>query len=267
VTSIADDLRHSLDRVAFVRERLGIEPDPWQSAVLASDSPRVLLNCSRQSGKSTLCRWLVAHTAVYLPGSLTLLVSPSLRQSGEGFRGVDDLVRLAGAEVVESTKLTLELGNGSRVVSLPSNESTVRGFAGVTLVVEDESARVSDELYRSMRPMLATSGGRLVLASTPAGRRGHFWDAWNGEPDWERVRITADQCPRIPPEFLAQERRALGERWFLQEYFASFEEATAQLFGYDLVMGALSSAVPVLFGPNGCPLPASSNTPPLRAVP
>jgi hypothetical protein len=37
------------------------------------------------------------------------------------------------------------------------------------------------------------------------------------------VRITADDCPRIRPEFLAQERRSMGESWVNQEYFCSFE--------------------------------------------
>ncbi len=43
----------------------------------------------------------------------------------------------------------------------------------------DEAARVSDELYRAVRPMLATSGGRIVLLSTPFGKRGFFFRATN----------------------------------------------------------------------------------------
>jgi terminase large subunit-like protein len=269
VTTVADDLRYSLDRVAWSVEVLKLRPDPWQAAVLRSEAPRMLLNCSRQSGKTTTSRVLVTHTAVYQPGALVLLISPSLRQSGEAFRGVEALVRLAGAEVVESTKLSLALGNGSRVVSLPASEDTIRGYAGVTLVVEDEAARVEDSLYFSVRPMLAVSGGRLVLASTPAGRRGHFSTAWHDEPGWERTCITADQCPRIPQTFLDQERRTLGERWFNQEYMCSFEASDAQLFGFDVVMGALSSDVLTLFGPDGSPIasPVANNVVPLRAVP
>ena len=81
----------------------------------------------------------------------------------------------------------------------------------------DEAAQVSDELYYAVTPMFAVSRGRLILLSTPHGKQGIFWHAWNQEPDWKRVKVTADQCPRISKEFLEQERRAMGEWWFAQE--------------------------------------------------
>src|SRR5436190_1727587 len=76
------------------------------------------------------------------------------------------------------TQLRLELANGSRVVCLPGREGTIRSFGGVALLVLDEAARIPDALYRSVRPMLAVSGGRLVALSTPFGRRGWFWQEW-----------------------------------------------------------------------------------------
>src|SRR3712207_4427289 len=73
--TLARELRHALDPVAFARERLGFEPDPWQERVLWSSARQILLNCSRQSGKSTVTAVLATHTALYRPGSLILLVS------------------------------------------------------------------------------------------------------------------------------------------------------------------------------------------------
>lgn len=162
---------------------------------------------------------------------------------------MDHFKRLNSAEaVVEETKLSLTLANASRLVSLPANEGTIRGFSGATLILEDEAARVSDDLYRAMRPMLATTNGRHILLSTPFGKRGHFWEEWqSGATDWERVRITAPQCARISPTFLEEERRSLGERWFAQEYLCHFGETEAQVFGYDLVAQAISSDVKPLF--------------------
>ena len=65
---------------------------------------------------------------------------------------------------------------GSRIISLPGDEKNIRGYSGVTLLVIYEAARVSDVLYRSVRPMLAVSKGRLVCLSTPFGKRGWFLD-------------------------------------------------------------------------------------------
>ncbi len=247
----ADDLAMALAPVAFAREALGIEPDPWQAEVLRSPGQRMLMNCCRQSGKSTIAAVLALHEVLYRPESLVLLVSPSLRQSGELCRKIKNLLsRLeVHARLVEDSRLSLTFEGGSRVVSLPSSEATVRGFSGASLIVEDEAARVPDDLYRACRPMLATSGGRLVLMSTPFGKRGHFHEEWeNGGPAWERVRITAHECPRISPGFLEEERRSLGDLFFRSEYLCEFTESSGQLFAYGDVAAALDDNVRPLFG-------------------
>jgi hypothetical protein len=220
--------------------------------VLFSSSKRILLNCSRQAGKSTVASVLALHRAVYSPGSLVLLVSPSLRQSSELFRKIPELLAKlhARAQLREDNKLSLELPNRSRIVSLPSSEATIRGFSGADLIIEDEASRVPDDLYRAVRPMLATSGGRLVLMSTPFGKRGHFFEEWeNGGASWERVRVLAPECLRIAPAFLEEERASLGDWWFRQEYLCEFVETIDQVFGYDLVMRAVSPNVLPLFPP------------------
>src|SRR5687767_13601607 len=84
MVGLRDDLRLALDRVAFASE-LGMEPDPWQEDLLRSTSDRVLLNCSRQSGKSTMSGVIALHRALYRPGSLILCLAPALRQSQELF--------------------------------------------------------------------------------------------------------------------------------------------------------------------------------------
>jgi hypothetical protein len=210
-----------------------ITPDKWQSDVFGSATmARCLTLCSRQAGKSTTAAAVALKTALLTPGSLTLLLSPSQRQSSELFRKVLDLYHRAGRPVLPAHELalSLELTNGARIVSLPESESTIRGYSGVALLVIDEAARVSDDLYRAVRPMLAVSGGRLLALSTPFGKRGWFYEEWVSARDWQRVMIRAAECPRITPAFLADERAALGERYYAQEYLCSFEDATGAVF-------------------------------------
>jgi len=245
---LALDLAAALDPVALSR-RAGLEPDDWQVRVLRSQAPRLLLNCSRQSGKSTTVATLATWQSLYDPG-LILLLSPGERQSKELFRKCLDVWRVVGKPVpaeAENT-LTLELANGARVVALPGNESTIRGYSGAKLLIIDEASRVPDSLYTSVRPMLAVSAGRLVALSTPFGRRGWWHAEWTeGGDAWERYEIPASLCPRISADFLAEERRALGPLWYSQEYECAFVEAINQVFTYDTVMGALSPAVAPLF--------------------
>ena len=248
---LGTDLALALDPVTFAREQLGFECDSWQAAVLRSPGKRLLLNCSRQSGKSTVAAILGLHTALYQPKALVLLVSPSLRQSGELFRKVTGLLGRMDVQprLLEDNKLSLTLASGARVVSLPSSEGTIRGFSDATLIIEDEASRVDDTLYRAVRPMVAVSGGRLLLMSTPWGRRGHFFSEWeNGGAVWERVRVTAAECPRISPLFLEEERQSLGPWFYRQEYECQFMDAVDSVFSYETVMAAITHDVTPLFG-------------------
>jgi len=240
------DLKFALDPSAWALA-LGFEPDPWQTGVLSSDAGRVLLNCSRQTGKSTTTALLALHTALYKPGTLALLLSPSLRQSSELFKKVAAFYRQLAEPVptVTESALRLELANGSRVVSLPGQEQTVRGYSGVGLLVVDEASRVSDELYYSIRPMLAVSGGRLVALSTPFGKRGWWHDCWTqGGDDWQRVEVTARDCPRIKPAFLEEERRAMPDPWYRSEYLCEFVDQAGAVFSYDTIQAALVDIEP-----------------------
>lgn len=245
---LARDLALALDP-SLLMEVAGIEPDPWQRRFLRSASKKLILLCSRQSGKSTVSASLALWHALYRE-DLVLLLSPSLRQSQELFRKVMTFYRTVDHSVPseEESSLRLELANGSRIVSLPGKEGTVRGFSGVGLIVVDEAARVPDDLYYAVRPMLAVSGGRLVALSTPWGKRGWFFKEWSEGQGWDRFRITADQCPRISRVFLEEERRSLGDWWFKQEYLCEFVDTVDQVFTYDQVVSAVTTGVKPLFG-------------------
>ncbi len=252
--SIARDLAMSLDAV-LLAEAAGIEPDDvWQRAVLRSSAPRTLLNIHRQAGKSLVAALIAVHDALYTPDSLVLILSPSLRQSGLVQRRVTRIYNAVGRPVAatEESALQLTLANGSRVVALPGQEGTVRGYSGVTRLIIDEASRVGDELYYSVRPMLAVSGGRLLAMSTPYGKRGWWHKEYTeGGEGWQRYAVPATACARISPAFLAEERAALGPYWFAQEYENQFMETTDQVFAYDTVMGAFTDDVTPLFAPKG----------------
>jgi hypothetical protein len=213
-------------------KRAGIVPDPWQGKLLRSAQPRILVNCSRQSGKSTTMGTLALHEALYEPGSLTLMISPTQRQSGELFKKMLSLYRGLGRPVDAEAEqaLQLELSNGSRIVSLPGKEGTIRGYSGVNLLLLDESAKIPDDLYFTVRPMLAVSHGRLVAASTPFGTRGWWYESWRGKEPWQRFEVPATECPRIEAAFLAEEKRTMGDFWFSQEYMCQFLDAQSSAF-------------------------------------
>jgi len=221
-----NQIKLGLDPSEILRAQ-GMDPDPWQVEVLRSNHKRLLLNCSRGAGKSRTCSAIALHTALFQPESLCLLLSRSQRQSGELFRYVKQGYQSLKGLSVKATAISatqLELSNGSRIVCLPGKEETIRSFQGVTLLLIDEAARVPDDLYRAVRPMLGVSQGRLIALSTPFGQRGWYFQEWSSnDDDWQRVKITATDNPRISAEFLSEELRRCGQSWVDQEYYCSFE--------------------------------------------
>jgi len=227
--------------------------DPWQEDALRSEALRILFNVSRQGGKSSTAGLLSADEALRVLGSLTLILAPAERQAKETFAKAAQFYLATGQVVPPDSyrKLGMELANGSRIEALPGTEKTIRGFSGVDLLIVEEAARVADELYYAVRPMLAVSGGRLVMLSTPAGKRGVFHHEWAEGEGWERYEVPATRIPRIPEEFLEEERRTLPAWIYRQEYECSFEDTEDQLFGYELVQSSISGEVTPLFGEAG----------------
>lgn len=228
----------------------GLEPDPWQERMLRSTTDRILTLTTRQAGKSQTVAGVALNTALLTPKSLVLLLSPSERQSGElmakAFAYYDTLGKPVPTR--KRTELQLHLTNGSRIIALPESERTIRGYSGVRLLIVDEASRVDDALFASVRPMLSVSRGRLIALTTPFGKRGWFYEAWVDEAQrWERVRVPATECPRISPQFLADEQRSLGERWYRQEYLCSYEDAIDAVFSDTDIYAAMSGDVRPLF--------------------
>jgi hypothetical protein len=229
----------------------GFTLDAWQRDVLLSDAHQIILLVTRQGGKSTVSSIRALHRALYTPASLVLLLAPSYRQSKELFRKVKDALAALPfpVAVASESALELEFTNLSRIVALPGKEATIRGFSGVSLLIVDEASRVPDELYQAVRPMLAVSGGDILLLSTPFGKRGFFHHEWTeGGSDWHRTKVTAEDCPRISDVWLEQERRSIGDWWYRQEYMCEFVETADSVFNYDDIQRALDSTVKPLFG-------------------
>lgn len=248
MSRLADDFSRALDP-AGIFTGAGMAADPWQAGVLRSAHPRQLLLCSRQSGKSTTVAALAVHSALFDPG-LVLLFAPAQRQSTELFKKVAAFYRALRdvPEPLVMTETKMELPNGSRIIALPGTEGTTRGFSAPRLIVVDEASRTEDALYGALRPMLATTStqadqGRMVCLTTPWGKRGWFHEQWaHGGDVWERTKITARDCPRIAPEWLADEQKLVGDFIFRQEYLCEFVDTEEQLFPTELIERAVRHA-------------------------
>ncbi|MHC1597239.1 MAG: phage terminase large subunit [Methermicoccaceae archaeon] len=212
-------------------------PYPYQHAFLEDTSQHIIIKAGRQTGKSTAAAIRALHTAL-LPNKSVLIVSPSLRQSTEIFRKIQAYATKAKLAPRRATQTELELENGSRIVSLPASEHTIRGYTANLLIV-DEAAFVPDELFDAIIPSLAATNGSLILLSTPFGKDSFFYRAWL-DPSFSHHEFSAKECPHYSQDFLKTERERMSDLAFRQEYMAEFVEDTQCVFPHSLVMSSIA---------------------------
>jgi hypothetical protein len=199
----------TLDQLAVdpdqVMTRAHLPQDAWQHQVLASTMVQILLLCSRQAGKSTVAAALAVRAPLLQRDALVLVLGPSLHQSGELFRKAPAHLNALGRPVPVHSELALrtEFANESRVVSLPGDEGTIRGFSGVTLLIIDEAARVMDDLY---------AGTTIVADVTPGG---------TGPLSWRRISSVSWEAQKTILPMLRRTTRASSARRATRSLFTA----------------------------------------------
>jgi hypothetical protein len=232
----ARELAYQIDPVLWVKEVLGITPDPWQERFLREPhGASILVLTARQVGKTTTAAWAIAHCMLFRPDSLSVIACPAQRQSAEAVRRVRDILLQAGAKLEKANVFALELDNGSRVLALPGSPSSIRGLTVGGWIVVDEAAQVDEELIAALRPMRARRPeARLAMVSTAWTRIDPFWMAWtNEEADWTRLQVTG-LAAGYEQVFLDQELKSLGREKFDQEYMGIPAGGAGSLFSWDL---------------------------------
>lgn len=230
----------------LVMARAGLSPDVWQSRLLFERPHRACVVCSRQAGKSTVCAGMALHRAFTSPDAEVVVVSPTQRQSTLLVSKVRRFAQALGIPLSRDAATFLRLDNGSTIYALPGHADTVRGYSPDLLVI-DEAAYTTDELYTACLPMLAATGGDLIAISTPKGQDGWFWHEWNGDgaPGWERIAVPYTQIARIGDEFIRQQKASMAAERFAAEYECAFNSSTFGLFNAADIAAAGPRALPV----------------------
>jgi hypothetical protein len=269
--SVLDCLR---DDPATTMRLAGMPPDPWQEGVLRSDARDTMLLCSRGAGKSQVVAAKALHAALVRPGFEVMIISRSQDQSdylfGKIRRMYEALRALPGGLGVPGRsnirQASLHLDNGSVVWPMPMSSNALVGYH-VNLLVIDEASRIPDAVYLSCLPTVKAKKGKIVVLSTPFGRRGWFYREWEwideqgqkcAYPDhWHKVKVAAGRwvqgkweqdpaCNRPDRDEVAKDLKH-GHLHMRQEYGVEFVDTTEAVFLQDQIDAAFRGDYPGWF--------------------
>jgi hypothetical protein len=223
-------------------EQIGITLDPWQQEVLKTEG-NIVLRSGRQSGKSTVTSILAGDYAATNKGKLVMVIAAVERQAYLLFEKILYYMEKTYPRLIKQgkdrpTKSCIKLTNGSIIHCLPTGLTGygIRGYT-IDLLIADEAAFIPEEVFTAITPALATrysKGARIVLLSTPFGRQGYFYSAFNDET-FTKFHVSSEECPRIDKEFLQQEKRRMTELQYTQEYLGEFIDELRQFFPDELI--------------------------------
>lgn len=222
---------------AWARLQLGVNLDPWQRQLVETlPGSRVVALTHRQAGKTTGCAVSIAHTMMFGGETTSLILCPTQRQSAEGVRRVRQYLMKAGAKFRSDNAFSLEIESGSRVLALPgSDDSGIRGLSINGVLVLDEAARVSDELFNAAMPMVLrfSKTARVLVASTAWAAQGFFYRLWTDGEGWIKIRADIHECSHLTPEDIEREKRSMSVAAFKREFECEFDQTDSRFINPD----------------------------------
>lgn len=218
-------------QVKLHEKQLEIFNDPHRFKVVAA---------GRRFGKSRLAAWTLIIEALKSKEKDVFYVAPTYQQARDILWS---LLKEIGHEVIASAHentSVLTLINGRKIYLKGSDRpDTLRGV-GLAYVVIDEYADMKPQVFEQiLRPALADVQGGALFIGTPKGRN-HFYELFkfaetNKEPQWAAFHYTSYDNPLLPESEIEAARSSMSSFAFRQEFLASFEAASRDLFKEDWV--------------------------------
>ena len=238
------------EAVKFAGEWLGFTPAPYQVGLLEDKSKRIVVVFPRQSGKTTTLSIRMIHFALRNPHTVTLIVSPGLRQSMLVMDCIQDQIGRMSEErrkhhikLMQRTVITCR--NGSRIIALPCALETLRGYTASEVLI-DEAAFIRDDqtiFYNVLFPMLQTTNGTLIASSTPWGKDSVFYK-FTQEPAFSKHYVKIGQVVQAgltTQAFIDEMRQRTPSERFRREYLAEFVEDELAYFTQKLIAQCIAS--------------------------
>lgn len=222
---------------------------PFQRAWVEDDSRFKIWNASRQIGKSFTSACEAVRDCELNPGTLWVVLSAGERQSLEWMEKAKQWVKAFGLAMTfleerdapEALMKSAEIrfANGSRIIALPANPDTARGYSANLILDEFAIHKDGGAIWRALYPSITNPLKRQLkirVMSTPKGEGNMFHQLWIKE-GWSKHRTTifdaiAGGLALDPEELRTQ---AGDEDTWRQEFNCEFIDSSRTAFSYEML--------------------------------
>ena len=216
-------------------------PDAWQVEFVSARDPFLLALCSRQVGKTSSAAVVVWDAMTR--GEFVLATAPSLRQAIEFGRRVEFQRQSDpyAPALIKSNQQEIELVNSGRFVVLPSDGSTIRGYAGASIVLVDEAAFCSNATIEALMPSRAENG-RILMLTTPGPTRNYlFHELWT-KGSVRKIYARSVDIPRMKKK-VEFDREHMPAARFASEHLLQWNTDAHSFISRDVIEEAVTHDV------------------------
>lgn len=197
------------------------------------------VKAKRQCGKSLMAENELLRFAINYPGSVNCIIEPTLNQSRKVFKELEKAIKDSNILVRKNeTLLEMEFINGSTILFKSGEQlDGIRGFTVSGILVLDEAAYLSDEVFEVVKPITDVWNAPILIISTPRFREGFFYDCfikgfeekyseYYKSFDW----ALEDTSALLTDEKLEMYRLTTSKNKFKTEYLGEFADEDGCLF-------------------------------------
>lgn len=144
--------------------------------------------------------------------------------------------------------------NGSRLLAIPANPNTARGYSANLLLDEFAFHEDPDAIWRAIYPSISNPLKgiyKIRVVSTPNGLGNKFADLWHNGKNWSKHHVDIYEAVKAGlPVNVEEIKEGLNdpEGW-AQEYECQFLDAAAVLLPYELIAGCESTEATTAISP------------------
>lgn len=215
------------DPVGFVRDVLGVEPDPWQREDLlvpiAQGERRISIRSGHGVGKSTGASWAMLWYFMTRYPVKVVVTAPTSSQLYDALfaelkRWIKELPP-ALAELIEVKQERIELKSSRTEAFISARTSRAEqpeALQGVhsehVMLVADEASGVPEAVFEAAAGSMSGHSAVTILLGNPTKSSGFFYDTHTRlRGEWRSSRVSCVDSPRVSDAYVEEMKSRYGE--------------------------------------------------------